>query len=521
MANLGALGLSRRIVLSEGLPATPLGVVRTTVYYVDAVGGNDANNGLSPATPWQTVDKVNNFAFPTGNIVIKFKGGVTHSYATGVALNTPRNNVTVTSYGTGRATINCTDTTGVWGPIYFNDCSNITVTNINVTGVNPATGFPYGVMCDAIAANMSNINISNVDATGFGVGGGIIIGADPSGAAVSCSNVTITGCTVHDSPLAASPGIFSYANPSATNRNTNIKVLNCTVNNVGNSGIRIGQTNTSLVDHCTVYSTGGAATAGPIGIWCYDSDSCVIQYCESYNNTVSSGSDGGGFDIDGGCTNCIIQYSYAHGNRGAGFMMWAYTGSAMNNNTIRYNISESNGVNTFYGEITVGRSGTGTCTNAFIYNNTCYNGRGASNKVFYCDNTVVTGRVANNIFYAAGATNLLTSANGAPSQVFTGNDWFCTATPTWVWNGTTYTTYASWQTATGQEKISGSNVGLTSNPSLVSPGGGTAASYKLQSGSPMLGAGLNLQAQFGINPGSLDYFGNSIAPPYNVGAGAT
>jgi hypothetical protein len=35
-------------------------------YYVDATNGNDANNGLSIETPWQTIAKVNASRFNPG-----------------------------------------------------------------------------------------------------------------------------------------------------------------------------------------------------------------------------------------------------------------------------------------------------------------------------------------------------------------------------------------------------------------------------------------------------------------------
>ncbi len=91
---------------------------------------------------------------------------------------------------------------------------------------------------------------------------------------------------------------------------------------------------------------------------------------------------------------------------------------------------------------------------------------------------------------------------------------------------------ALWQTATGQEKIGGVDVSLTSDPRLTSPGrGGTTngydprslTAYHLQHGSPMIGAGLSLAAQFSISPGPWDYYGDPIPnrrawTGYNIGA---
>ncbi len=41
----------------------------STQYYVDATLGSDANDGLSPATPWQTLSYVNSQIFSQGDTI--------------------------------------------------------------------------------------------------------------------------------------------------------------------------------------------------------------------------------------------------------------------------------------------------------------------------------------------------------------------------------------------------------------------------------------------------------------------
>ena len=75
--------------------------------------------------------------------------------------------------------------------------------------------------------------------------------------------------------------------------------------------------------------------------------------------------------------------------------------------------------------------------------------------------------------------------------------------------------------ATGQEKIGSTNVGFNVDPQLNNPGGGgtvgdayaltNLAAYQLQPTSPMINAGLNLPALFGLNPGPADFYGTSIS----------
>ena len=45
-----------------------------TTYFIDATGGNDANDGLTEQTAWQTLSKVNSYPFAPGENVL-FKRG--------------------------------------------------------------------------------------------------------------------------------------------------------------------------------------------------------------------------------------------------------------------------------------------------------------------------------------------------------------------------------------------------------------------------------------------------------------
>lgn len=84
---------------------------------------------------------------------------------------------------------------------------------------------------------------------------------------------------------------------------------------------------------------------GPVGIWAYQCDSAIIQYCYSHDNKTSpKGKDGGGFDFDGEITNSVMQYNLSANNEGAGYGMFQYYGASdWKNNIVRYNISYNDG----------------------------------------------------------------------------------------------------------------------------------------------------------------------------------
>ncbi len=77
-----------------------------TTYYIDATGGNDSNNGITPQTAWRSLNKVNNYSFNTtsGNVYVRLKKGqVWRETLTPSRGGTGENNrVIFCSYGTGR-----------------------------------------------------------------------------------------------------------------------------------------------------------------------------------------------------------------------------------------------------------------------------------------------------------------------------------------------------------------------------------------------------------------------------------
>lgn len=77
----------------------PLFAVAQT-YYVDATGGSDNNNGLSPSTAWQTINKVNVSTFAPGSSIL-FKKGETFRGSLVTSSGSPSGYITYGAYGSG------------------------------------------------------------------------------------------------------------------------------------------------------------------------------------------------------------------------------------------------------------------------------------------------------------------------------------------------------------------------------------------------------------------------------------
>jgi hypothetical protein len=505
-----------------------------TTYYV-APNGSNNNTGKSPRSPWKNLSKVNTSVFMAGDRCLfqggqSFSGSLTLGPANWSAVKPPNPNAPVTfgSYGSGQAAISSSSSSG----FRARNIGSLTLRDLIFTG-SGGHGVPGVFIGNALQGDIKlpGVTVTNITVSGYS-GHGIVIGGDHERSGYS--GALISNCVVHD---CTKSGINSYG--SVDYAHTNITVTACVAYNIQGdasgeptgSPIFLGSVNVGLIQFCHGYNSGGKniGSNGPVGIWAYQSNAVTIQFCEADHIATGTTHDGGGFDLDGGCTNCTIQYCYSHDNYGHGFMGYAYKGvQAWSGNSYRFNISQGDGTH------------KGSVRAAFAFSN---DGSAMSGIAVYC-NTVfsnikgscafgvfgsnVTGAIANNILFAAEGSMLIDTNDVTPSSslIFRGNDYWSTGNFSVRWAGVTYDSLVGWQAASGQEMIEGINVGHNADPLLTNPGGaGTTngyaptrlSAYRLKHGSSMVGAGLNLQNLLSINPGARDFFNNTI--PHKIGTG--
>ena len=289
--------------------------------------------------------------------------------------------------GAGRKTGNVKDGLGIVG------CSDVRVEHVEITGFQKSGLLVYGSRRVFLGAVYAHENGS----AGITVEG-------PYGSKTGSRDLTIVHCRADDNP----------GDP------TNL------TNHSGN-GIIAGHCTNVLIDSCSATNNGWDMPRignGPVGIWCYESDSVVIQRCLAYRNKTSPGAaDGGGFDFDGGVTNSIIQYCHSYENQGAGYCIFQYSGaSPWYHNIIRWNVGEDDGL------VSDGRAGVYVWNSSndssqfydcVIYGNTIYNTHEAA--VSYSVTSARKGFVwRENVL--VGADSLIRGDRGA--DVFVKNDWW-------------------------------------------------------------------------------------------------
>jgi len=494
----------------------------STIYYL-SLSGADSNAGTSPAAAWKTITKANLMSYSPGDQLL-LQGGATFSgnlyFTNSGSAASP---ILVGSYGSGRATINAGNSFG----LSAYNCAGMVISNLNFIGAGRTTNGSSGISFyndgGGAAKVLDFIRISQVEVSGF-TNRGIVFGAWNSSNAFS--NVSVTYADVHDN---GGCGIQSYA--YQPNLHTNFYFGYCRMwNNPGvtnsasnsGSGIVLADVNTAMIEHCQAW-TNGWIGHGACGIWCYDSTRVTIQYCESHHNRTSSTDDGDGFDLDGGVTASVMQYNYSHDNDAAGFALFEYNGAPPHsNNIVRFNISQNDGRKNGYGGLSFWNGG-GLMRDCEIYNNTVFISAALSGtpSAVHFSSSVTNLHFRNNLFITTNSLQLISSLVSTHSGVlFQGNDYWSSGSPFAVqWGASSYNSLSAWQSA-GQEKFGTTNVGFNLDPRLNNPGGGgtigntdllkTLSAYQQQTYSPLCEAGLNLSSLFGLNPGSVDYYGTAI-----------
>ena len=526
------------VTLAFALFSTAAGA---TTYYVKNTG-NDSLAGTSDATAWATLSKVNGFTFKAGD-VIKFRGN--ESFAGGISISASQWGgsrtapVTITSYNGGRATIasasaqsgffaydyggiiidgidfsnsgGAANATGDGILLYTDGVPNIkhqlvSIRNSNITGYKTA----ISILGWNRSAGYNGVLIEDVEV--FGNAGGISIQGE-TGFSDANSDVVIRRAYIHDNPGRVGQGTDT------------------------GYGIALGMVNGGTIEHSLIKNNGAngdssnGAVGGSVGIMFWDSTRVTVQYNEvswQKNSPTSNDVDANGFNLGGGCQQCVLQYNYSHNNEGAGYLIdgYALPARANANAVVRYNVSENDarGTATSAGIYLFNNAvgGIGQLRDFWVYNNTVYmspGGKGSFtaaciilNDTLQPNNSgpITGGYFINNICHVSSpAVRMVNVKSNVTSTQFVKNVFYGSTLS--VWNSASHT---------GD---------ITADPLLLAPGDAGQISsvpplslaslidyYGLQTGSPARNTGLPLLSTYSVNPGWHDLAGTPLPGALSV-----
>ncbi|HKP64600.1 MAG TPA: right-handed parallel beta-helix repeat-containing protein [Polyangiales bacterium] len=473
--------------------------------------GDDQASGTDEQHAWRSLARVNRQVLrPADSVLLEagaaFSGTLQLDAADGGDPSAP---VLVGSFGTGRARIEAGSADGV----VIEDVSGLIIERLEIRG---------GWQADEQAGNVGegvsvrsqqrrdHLVLRELEVSGFKLAGiGLHARPDDERKDRGYRDVEISDCELHDNGDFGliSDGPYVHDKAGYSHRELRVRRVvshhNRGLSRKGEhtgSGIVLSDVDGALIEHSIAHHNGELndhKSGGGYGIWAWDANDVVIQFNEAYENQTRT-SDGGGFDLDGGATNSVIQYNYSHDNQGAGYgafqFQWA---RRFFGNRIQYNISQGDGFGFLVWD------GNGDMGSLAALHNVTYGDKpGLTTYSAVSDVTFV-----NNIFFGTGP--LLFDVDDGDGLELKANDYWTGDRPLQIrWGGETFSDFEAFRKASGV-------TGAFTDPGLVAPG--TAATlddttrlqtltmYQLREDSPLIDHGLD-PAELGIEAPSHDFF---------------
>jgi hypothetical protein len=489
---LASLGISYiAIVMVVLIESTGM----TATYYVDATGGSDLKNGLSPSTAWQTIAKVNATALMPGDSVLFRRGQVWIQNATALippSSGTEVKPITFADYGAGKKPeIRMVRELSSWtldsGNIYFTPVSGSLHPklawegNVELLGrrsdksalakygdwfydanvgrlyiyktIRPATieitQGNFGIYLDTksyVSIRNLHVNRTNRD--------GILIRSSRN---VTLDDVDASYCYYHGTQMwndvgasnniTIKNGEFSYNGGSGISVNRGGSGTNNVIilNNESHHNSRNAENNPNVKDTAGIKVWGGYGS-GTVG------RNVIIEGNRVYKNEGSFEQKwwrGVGIWVDEWGDGAVVRYNTVYNNKASGIII-----EHMSNARVYYNIVYGNGGGwTYHDGIMLFRG----VSHSQVYNNVTYENQDAGLSVVGGlrpgEDAMINNAVINNISFNNRRRQLQAhtggdnSGNGA-GNIFEQNSLGVPGSGFIEWGrGITYSTYESWEAA--------------------------------------------------------------------------
>lgn len=393
-------------------------------FYVDAQNGDDQNDGLSPQTAYQTLQKISSRFFRPGDRIL-FKRGCTFvGNASLKGLGLAAHRLYIGAYGEGKDPIIAAN----GGAALSVQMDYVTVENLEVTNPNGLQGIEIAAAHTGankgIAVQNCYIHDINVNAAYFGYDASAV----RAKVQIRTAPTWFEGITVRQNTVKNTARCAVYMDTAWADRHgvgwgcsrefykddhngwwpiENIAITDNTIHTVqgdailviGGRGVNVARNQVfdayAIASETLAVHASGGANKACATIWTINCNDVYLQYNEvGYTNFPAGGADAEGYDIDCGQKNVWVQYNYSHNNAG-GFLLICDTDgcrpiSEGTTHTVRYNLSvDDNGQGVFMAVNTVAKLD--------IYNNTIIQ-RSTRTYGLYIFGNVQSYHFRNNIF---------------------------------------------------------------------------------------------------------------------------
>jgi hypothetical protein len=535
-----------------GLSGTGTAATGATTYYVDncVTVGNDSNNGTSTSTPWLTIAHVNAHRYNPGDSVLFRHTCTWREELIPPSSGSSGNPITFGAYGTGTAPIinganlvtswtasnagtyyasaPSTSTLGLGSLQVFEDGTRLIQETAGVSSLAPGQWylnttnsriFIYTFSGDDPSGHTMEVSVRQdciesgeysdyVAIQNLMVKNAAWTGVTFNNYSQAIHYISITGVTAEDN---YADGINVYGSPGSGYSISNVIISGNATSGNGGPGIDVWTDSNTISDvsitgnigHDDVWNPSAAPNSpnGEIHVYGPTLSGLTIEYNLAYNagsalpdfkaypNRYDIGS---GIYIDTVPSKAVIAYNQVYNNNDDGIALEDTQDAA-----IYGNVSYNNGV--------AGFSNYRLSSSNLWYNNTAY-GNALGFQLW--GGGTDDNQLVNNIVVASTASALVTISGGendgtnGDGNVYIYNDFGPQANSFIQWgSGVFYSTYSSWEAATGNCGLPGCSHSVETMPLFVNT---STNNFALAPSSPTIDTGLNLGStyKYGLGPAS-------------------
>ncbi len=326
-------------------------LLNAATYYVDSAWGSDSNSGLSPDTPWRTLERIKATPFKPGDRILLKRGCAWQGQLATANSGAEGAPIVIDAYDRGqKPRIDGGGT--VEDAVLLYNVQHIEVRNLEITNAGEKAGVRRGVHIyldnfgTAKHIVIADLYIHDVNGTNkIKDNGGIIFRTKGDKTPSRFDGLTIERNLIVKVDRSAIAAQSYHWRRTQWFPSLNVVIRDNYADDIGGDGIVPWATERVLVEHNIVRNCNRRANTYNAGIWPWSADNSVFQLNEAAFTRTTL--DGQGFDSDYNSRNTMFQYNYSHDNEG-GFMLICSPGkrNAAENlgNTgtvVRYNISRN------------------------------------------------------------------------------------------------------------------------------------------------------------------------------------
>jgi hypothetical protein len=313
-------------------------------HYLDC-GAAPGGTGLSPQSPWNSLDQLNATPNQPGDVIAIRRGSTCHGSLAPAGSGAQGAPIRLTAYGDGPRPKIIADPKADEALRLFNQ------QYWDIDSLDLAGSHIHGIFISGDSGVLRHIHLA--DLAVHDVQGGEVkhkesglVSISPNSINTHFDDVVVDGITAWNTNQWAGilVGGGNLGFPPETVWNTNVTIRNSAIHDVQGDGIVLFRVRSGRIDSSIAWNTGMQPTESmgtPNAIWAWMCDDCVVQSSEAFL-TDSPGVDGGAFDIDYGDTKNSVIDNYGHDTQGYCVAVFG-AGFVTHQSLVRGNLCINNG----------------------------------------------------------------------------------------------------------------------------------------------------------------------------------